>query len=122
MAGFVQVMKEWQRMCEAMKHCDECPMSGTTCWYGGRPDDSKSDFDYYEQQIMKWVEENPEPIYQTWREYLQEQGVLDVEYISAASSTTSTSKSYVQTVKTLAPFYRPIPADIAEKLGLQPKE
>ena len=128
MFEFAEVMRQWKRMCMAMDDrekagegyaCDLCPLLGCGAVYEmSQNHDWGEDAEY----VMSWAKEHPEPVYPTWREYLQEQGVLDVEYIPAASSTTSTSKSYVQTVKTLAPFYRSIPADIAEKLGIEPKE
>lgn len=125
MAEFQEVMRQWKRMCMAMdkkagdgESCALCPLEECGAIY-----EMSQNHDWEEdaEKIMSWAAQNQEPVYPTWREYLQEQGVLDVEYIPAASSTTSTSKSYVQTVKTLAPFYRPIPADSAEKLGIEPK-
>jgi hypothetical protein len=122
-------MKDWHRMCKAYTTdddscCDGCPVVDFHEHGGGAIFEMKDSTDYrrYADAIAAWAAEHPEPVYPTWREYLQEQGVLDVDYFPAASSTTSASKSYVQMVKTLAPFYRPIPADIAEKLGIEPKE
>lgn len=114
MAEFQEVMREWVRSRKTINEnkLSYCPLEMFTNDYIAN----------IEKEVMTWAAEHPEPVYPTWGEWLQEQGVLDVEYIPSASRTTSTSKSYIQTVKTLAPFYRPIPADIAQKLGITPKE
>lgn len=54
-------------------------------------------------------------------EWLKEQNILGVEYSPRASSTTCASTTYIQTVSTQPAFYRPIPADIAQRLGIDPK-
>jgi hypothetical protein len=122
--SFQEVMRQYKRMC-CGKACSDCDFYKFKMSLNHQMACLRFLKEYpveAEALVMNWATEHLEPVYPTWREYLQEQGILDVEYIPAASSTTSTSKSYVQTVKTLAPFYRPIPADIAQKLGLQPKE
>ena len=129
MAEFQEVAKELERMCNTYHavsgKCgtDECPLYlKDLCYAQAMAHVHGNDACNLEEVVMSWAAEHPKPVYPTWREYLQEQGILDVEYIPAASSTTSTSKSYVQTVKTLTPFYHPIPDDIAQKLGIEPKE
>lgn len=116
MAEFQEVMREWARMLDAHRHKESIAIEALV------QADAFKDAKLVEEIVMSWAAEHPEPIYPTWGEWLQEQGVLDVEYIPSASRTTSTSKSYIQTVKALTPFYRPIPADIARKLGITPKE
>lgn len=122
MAEFQEVMRQKERMCNSILcyKCDIwrlCDDDSSLCQRFMSNNPKKA-----EEVIMSWAAECPELVYPTWREWLQEQGVLDVEYIPAESKTTTTSKSCVQTVKTFAPFYRPIPADIAQKLGIEPKE
>ena len=56
-----------------------------------------------ERKVMSWAAEHPEPVYPTWREWLSEQGVLSAGGLWEKA-------------------FEPIPADIAEKLGIQPKE
>jgi hypothetical protein len=57
---------------------------------------------------MKWATEHPEPVYPTWGEYLE-------KVIPHGSR---------ETALTFAIFAmnHPISADIAEKLGIEPKE
>jgi len=117
MAEFCEVMRQWNRRLAAEHMLIDGNITGMDALWLAIDHPER-----VESLVMSWAAEHPEPVYPTWGEYLQEQGILDVEYIPAASSTTSTSKMHVQTVKTLAPFYRPIPADTAEKLGIEPKE
>ena len=49
---------------------------------------------------MEWAEEHPEPVYPTWGTWLSEKYDYDLREI----------------------MYTPILADIAEKLGIEPKE
>ena len=102
---FVEVFKQAQRMCNYyLEHgCRECPLSECTddvCVI--RPWESREP-EGVERRVMAWAKEHPEPRYPTWKEWLEEQCVIsDVGWFKKG--------------------YKPIPADIAEKLGLKPKE
>ena len=63
---------------------------------------------------MTWAAEHPEPVYPTWGDWLAEQGVLvcDVSY---------PNKRYWYAINKQK-IEQPIPTDIAEKLGIEPKE
>lgn len=129
MASFQGVMREWKRMCayETDKAAKEQRPCGMVCPVGPLSvcgecaDWREEDFARAETLIIDWADEHPAPQYPTWAEWLAENGILGVETRPRASSTTSASTTYVQTVRTLPQFYRPIPADIAEKLGIEPK-
>lgn len=107
-SSFVQVMKDWRRMCkhysdESMKYgqacADMCPLGpNTACGDIGMATDM--DIEVMAKEVSKWAAEHPEPVYPTWGEYLH---TLHNEPSSRELS-------------------RPIPADIAQRLGLQPKE
>ena len=103
MAEFVQTMKDWRRMCIASNDgpdttkCGNCRLGETRlCSF------EISDIDDYELQeaetfITTWAAEHPEPVYPTWQEWFDTfDQAIDVD--------------------------EPIPAEIAEKLGLKPKE
>ena len=62
-----------------------------------------------EQTIMQWAAEHPEPVYQTWREWLLSVGVISP----------GVAKDIWFDYN--GRFNSPIPADIAQKLGLTPK-
>ena len=117
---FLEVMKQWRRFCKSHSNCGECEFDGKGIC--GEAHLSDVPMEIIEQDIMQWAAEHPEPVYPTWHEWLKEQNILAVEYTPRASSTTGASTSYIQRVSTRPAFYRPIPADIAQKLGLKPKE
>jgi hypothetical protein len=96
-------------MCDTCNNC-ECGLSNVrsleSC-YGklvSLPAES-------EKAIMDWAAEHPEPVYPTWVEYLVGIGVIPHEI-------------RLETADTLMDTHllKPIPADIAQKLGIEPKE
>lgn len=105
MADFVQTMKDWRRMCIAMKKerpndaCCGCRLEGYGC-AAIYEDNSHVDFADVEKNVVAWAAEHPEPVYPTWGEYLH---TLHNEPSSRELS-------------------KPIPADIAQRLGIEPKE
>lgn len=109
MAEFKEVCKQWRRMCEEIQRCsaenDEC--CALQCALGNNPvcgeliDATDKDLENAENVIMKWAKEHPEPVYPTWAEYLMHV-YQDVSYARILGET--------------------IPADIAQKLGIEPKE
>ena len=117
MTDFVQTMKDWRRMCrhysdESVKdgQCscvDICPLGRNNTACGIMEDTLDSDIEVVAKEVAKWAAEHPEPVYPTWVKWLNDQGIIN----------TTTSRDFV-TQKT----NQQIPADIAEKLGLKPKE
>lgn len=67
--------------------------------------DADTDWDKIADVVEKWAKEHTEPQYPTWMKWLALEGVTD------ACGFHFQYKAY-----------QPIPADIAEKLGLKPKE
>ena len=110
MADFVQTMKDWRRMCSAMCSCNECPMNEVKCW-AKSPSDLIDSFDRRESVITEWAAEHPEQVYPTWGEWLNEQGVVIKTIDNGALIFEPTAK-----------MRQPIHADMAEKLGIEPKE
>lgn len=100
---FVRTMKDWRRMCQFMNKeygnssCDNCPLGGCSAVYEMC---GKENFTNMERDISAWAAEHPEPVYPTWGTWLGTKYDYDLREI----------------------LYTPIPADTAEKLGLQPKE
>lgn len=106
-AEFSEVIKQFKRMCKSvtLAKCTrgECPMG---CENIGqcrkvafeRPSD-------FEQRVMSWAAEHPEPVYPTWVEWLREIGIVPSE-----------QKCFHDWL------LASIPADIAQKLGIEPKE
>jgi hypothetical protein len=65
-----------------------------------------------EAAVMRWAAEHPEPVYETWFEYLLRIGVIP--------ENAPTGGEYQWIVESIK--HKHIPADIAEKLRLQLKE
>lgn len=105
MADFVQTMKDWKRMCSAMEKlrpndpCAGCRLEGYGC-PAIYENNSHVDFHNVEKQVSAWAAEHPEPVYPSWYEYLTDM------YHAAWNMIND----------------KPIPADIAQKLGIEPKE
>ena len=111
MAEFQEVMKDWRRMCKAYTTddescCDGCPVADFHehgCGAIFEMEDS-TDWQRYADAIRAWAAENPVPVYPTWIEWFQRH---------VWKKGTDASSMFL---------YAPIPADIAQKLGIEPKE
>lgn len=111
-------------MCSGMYGCEKCPLrqadiegtyvcdSGITCF----------DYKGAEPIIMTWAAEHPEPVYPTWEEWLLDNGVFEPDNVLLNGK----RRFYMEGKPVLniptKKIYDRIPADIAEKLGLKPKE
>lgn len=119
MGDFVQTMKEMRRMCAHFRPtCNGCPLcleKGTNEFCGEQPLDIRSDPALVEASVMRWAAENPEPVYELWGEWFEKRGDL-IRGWHNATNIQWIAKTFGRLMCT------PIPADIAEKLGLQPKE
>lgn len=115
MADFVQTMKDWRRLCETIQSqnqekqqsgwCKGCPLQGTCIIDTDIKDCTVNVFTIIGKRIETWVEENPESVYPTWWEYLRAYGVTGANIPDSA---------VIYKLKNWK-----IPADIAEKLGLE---
>ena len=110
---FVQTMKDWKRMCNAMGQedeytaCDKCDLRDFGCPAIYEKECDDANWDRVEKVVMSWAAEHPEPVYPTWGEYLE-------KVIPHGSR---------ETALTFAVYamQQQIPADIAQKLGIEPK-
>lgn len=121
MAEFKEVMQQWARMCnsvpgksEYISICSDkesgyiCPMKD--CGLCNKSLSSQTDDDRLigERTIMEWATEHPAPVYPTWRDLFERMGANircdgTVQFQLFAAD-------------------KPIPADMAQKLGIEPKE
>lgn len=116
MAEYQEVMHHLGRMCGTYLYCtDGCPLQEepNVCFLAAKSLSTEK-IEATEQAIMSWAAENPEPVYPTWEEWLADVGVL-------VCDTSFLNKRYWYTINKLK-LEQPIPADIAEKLGLEEKE
>ena len=105
-------LKSWKRMCNSMTEmngCEDCPIMKNT--HGARCGDmpcEMQDVESIAREVEKWAAEHPEPVYPTWWSWLINEGVIEKG---------STYTGAFDQLKT-----KSIPADIAQKLGIEPKE
>jgi len=107
MTEFTQTMKDWHRMCKAMTEknsydaCISCPLEyyGCPAVYEGFDTYKDVNFEAVGERIAEWAAEHP-VVYPTWGAWL--------------------SKTYGKPSSIL--LSEEIPTDIAEKLGIEPKE
>ena len=111
MAEFREVMRQKKRMCNSVLCCKcdiyrLCGADLSKCQQFINNNPKKA-----EEVIMSWAAKHPEPVYPTWVEYLVGIGVIPHEI-------------RLETADTLMDTHllKPIRADIAEKLGIEPKE
>lgn len=124
MAEFTEVMRQVKRMCDATvsARCHECtlwrPETESCSLYG---DDDGVDYADMERRVMAWAAEHPVQRYPTWREWQERMFPYRDRNISPCEFDDSgrfncKAKSCGQCMD------EPIPADIAEKLGIRPIE
>lgn len=126
MAEFVEVMKQKVRMCDTIPHCKDCRLSS----YNNSTRlhcnvFSKKHAKEAEKIIMEWAAAHPEPVYPMWDEWWK-------QTFSDAVERSAPCWRYLVDPSRLAEFCvgkdcencrnRPIPADIAKKLGVKPLE
>ena len=115
MAEFAEVMKQWHRMCKSQHNdCTDCDIWTKTLradfCFCNKDTCSEEAIKAVEIIAMQWAEEHPEPVYPTWGEWFE-------NYMCETEAPIDTSKSV-----TVWMYQTPISADIAQKLGLKPKE
>ena len=118
MAEYQVVMHHLGRMCETYSSCsDGCPLQEepNVCFLSAKSLSTDA-IKATEQAIMQWAAENPEPVYETWYEYLEKQHV-----VAAANSGQFENIHFNDIVVPTLEMFKPIPADIAQKLGIEPK-
>lgn len=128
MAEFLEVMRQAQRMCDTYD-CDHCPLTyeSVLCALASDKDLTCSVIKKFESKVMQWAKEHSEPQYPTWKEW-QEENFPDIGSklkpcnfmmagkwlnIIGGSCDCLTCDDCIR---------QPIPADIAKKLGIRPKE
>ena len=91
MAEFCEVIRQFKRLCTTSE-CNTCCFK---CGKMGCITMSLEDPKEFERRVMAWAETHPEPVYPTWEAWIEWQMGYSIK--------------------------DRIPADIAEKLGIEPK-
>lgn len=123
MAEFIDVMKQAKRMCKTHESCWECPMprnnkeySCPLCAVNGET----GEIEKVERIVMDWAAENPEPRYPSWKKWWDDT-FSDSAYMPCPKNFMSNEASgCIEQPNCPDCMNRPIPADIAEKLGVKP--
>lgn len=121
MSEFTDVMRQARRMCKAQEDCESCPIWNSTKFFCKLDTVCYSDDSMIESIVMKWAKEHPEPSYPTWLEWQKSMFPDATGYIipckfGSKDRFKCEDKTCYQCVR------EPMPADIAEKLGIKPKE
>ena len=122
MAEFIEVMKQARRLCAAEKECKKCLMwnsQGAFC----RTDVLRSTNDDAgtEQIVMSWAEAHPEKVYPSWDEFQFEmfpnhtRGICPMMFGAECPNGDHASALACANCRSM-----PMPAEIAEKLGVRP--
>lgn len=122
MAELWEVTRNAHRMCDAYD-CDHCPITyeSVLCALASDKDLTYGVIKKFESKVMQWAKDHPEPRYPTWEEW-HTKNFPDV--IGNLTPCTFAPISELRCAETncRACRSRPIPADIAKKLGIRPKE
>ena len=123
MAKFIEVMKQAKRMCKAFSdgHCSECPIGNADVLECGITVMSEMDCEDVEHRVMQWAAEHPEPVYPTWREW-QKSMFPDADIRISPCEFGGMDRFKCDDKTCTECTEQKIPADIAEKLGIKPKE
>lgn len=123
MAEFTEVMEQAKRMCKTFSdgHCSECPIGNADVLECGITVTSEMDCKDVERRVMQWATKHPEPVYPTWDEWHNSVFPYAHKFIrpcefGSRNRFDCAEKTCYQCIE------EPIPADIAEKLGIKPKE
>lgn len=123
MAQFSEVMRQARRMCESFSDgdCSECPIGDVKVLECGITVTSRMDCEEVERRVMQWAAEHPERVYPTWREW-QNSTFPDAGRYIMPCDFESKNRFKCKEKTCYQCVTEPIPADIAEKLGIKPKE
>lgn len=117
MVKFQEVIRQFHRMCKS-GNCIEiktCPLmkkpNAESCimYAFENPCD-------FENIVMAWAAEHPEPVYPTWLEWLESLG-FGIAYRDGYDTNGVDGWAF-----SFNEAEKPIPADLAQKLGIKPKE
>lgn len=108
MAEFAEVCKQWKRLCQSQESedqkCAHCSVGDYRMCGFEISDIQEEEIRGMEDAVMAWAAEHPEPVYPTWYRWLTMMGAV-----------ASSDDLWID-------LQQPIPADIAEKLAIKPKE
>lgn len=122
MAEFAQVMRQAKRMCNGLNDCDECQLRDVFDVVGCPFAYDSVDMRNVEKPVMDWAAAHPEPRYPSWGDVWRQlfpdasNAPCPLHFVPAHMV-----NEYCRSPRQCAICrQQPIPADIAEKLGIKP--
>lgn len=131
MAEFAEVMRQANRICVRHEKCNDCPLAHqidkfTNCDLNLTPCDFTDEtILQIEVKVNQWAAENPEPQYPTWREWQQANFPNNSSPIHPCAfirRSDAHCTDYIGKNSCYDCSNQHIPAEIAERLGIKPKE
>ena len=126
MFEFTEVMRQARRMCETFcdVNCSKCPICNAKALDCGITVTSKMDCKEVERRVMQWAKEHPEPVYPSWKEgWKQLFPEADIRHTLCPEVFGDKYKCYLcydDNDNCDECLERPMPAEVAEKLGIKP--
>lgn len=117
MAEFQEVMKQWVRVRKATAS----NLDGNVLSVYPLEDYDDRLIADIEKNVMQWAADHPEPVYPTWFEWLEQVNVAGRAY-DPEPYYSGDKEVYLRTAAFTPKAFEAIPADIAQKLGIEPKE
>ena len=115
MAEFQEMIRQKGRMCTELNNCNGCPID---LYFGSCVQINPQNAAKYEELVMKWAKENPEPKYPTWIEWQQKE-FLGATTMICPKIFMSKEEANCMGKSCYECTHSPIPKKIAEKLGLK---
>lgn len=126
--NFQEVMRQAVRMCAAEgapeKQCEDCPVTkceDAFCLLYDGSDATNVQIQLFERLVMDWAAKHPEPLYQTWTEWQEENFPNKSKHIQPCMFASSEEMHCNEVSDCYKCRERPIPAGIAVKLGAKLK-
>lgn len=118
MAEFSELVQIKKRMCNKFGRntCKGCPLLHQGCGIIAILGHSDYEFKELEDTLLSWSAEHPALVYPTWGEWLEQQGIAKL--INSDRYEGDGQKVYVL----LESVENQIPADMAQRLDIEPKK
>lgn len=121
MAEFAEVMRQSRRMCKAHAGCEGCAVR----WIENPGRRICCDLAFenpamFEERVMKWAAEHPEPAYPTWAEWQKK--TFPDHHAPVNPCIFASCKALECDGDCRGCANKPISADVAAKLGVKPIE
>lgn len=120
MSEFSEVMRQAKRMCNGLNDCDECQLRDVFDVVGCPFAYDSVDMRNVEKPVMDWAAAHPEPRYPTWKEWQDANFPNNDALMRPCIFESEEYFNCKQENGCETCMNKPIPADIAEKLGIKP--